>query len=50
VILLSEVRALKAGAAEVVLRLRELIDAFGVTPGFLEAGDGLPVYVKGTGA
>ncbi len=46
VILLSEGRVLKAGAAEEVLRSRELEDAFGVTPGFYEAEDGLHIYVK----
>jgi hypothetical protein len=46
VILLSEGRILKAGAAEEVLRSREPEDAFGVTPGFFEAEDGLHIYVK----
>ena len=46
VILLSEGRILKAGAAEKVLRSREPEDAFGVTPGFSEAEDGLHIHVK----
>ncbi len=46
IILLSDGQILKAGAAEEVLRSRELEDAFGVTPGFFEAEDGLHIYVK----
>ena len=46
VILLSQGRVLKAGTAEEVLRSRALEDAFGVTPGFFEAEDGLHIYVK----
>lgn len=47
VVLLSEGRILKAGAAEEVLRSRELAEAFGITPGFYKGEDGLHVYVKG---
>ena len=49
VIPLSEGRILKAGAAEEVLRSREPEDAFGVTPGFYEAEDGLHIHVKSRG-
>ena len=46
VILLSDRQILKTGRAEEVLRSRAPEDAFGVTPGFFEAEDGLHIYVK----
>ncbi len=47
VVLLCDGRVMTSGSAEKVLRSKELTEAFGVTPGFYEAEDGLHCYVKG---
>ena len=45
-VLMAEGRVLTAGGAEEVLRSEESKEAFGVTPQFYEAKDGLHCYVK----
>jgi len=45
-VLLAEGRVLTAGGAEEVLRSAEVKEAFGVTPRFYEAEDGLHCYAK----
>ena len=47
VVLLCDGRVMTSGSAEEVLRSKELTEAFGVTPGFYEAENGLHCYVKG---
>ena len=47
VVLLCDGRVMTSGSSEEVLRSKELTEAFGVTPGFYEAEDGLHCYVKG---
>ncbi len=45
-ILMAEGRVLAAGGAEAVLRSDAVQEAFGVSPGFYEAEDGLHCYVR----